>query len=121
MDRCRAELTKVVVGGVIQEDESKTDGPTSNGGSKPVDRRVRCPGKDEKSNRNEPARIHHGDQALLSRRLASILLGDLEIVLVHERSTGGAHEHSDSQRNEHHTSARGAPSFANLVNNRVSE
>lgn len=113
--------TKIVVCRVVQEDEAKPDWPASNGRSKPMNSWIRGPGKDEQSNRNEPARNHHRNQALFRRGFSVVLRRHLEVVLVDKRCAGSTHNDSNGKGNEHETSGPSTPSFTVLVHDRVAE
>lgn len=80
---------------------------------------IRGPGKDEQANRNEPARKHHWNQALLRRRLSVVLRRHLEVVHVDKRCAGSTHNHSNGKGNEHETSGPSIPAFTILVHDGV--
>lgn len=82
---------------------------------------IRGPGKDEQSNRNEPARNHHWNQALFSRRLSIVLSRHLEVVLVDKRCADSTHNDSNGKGNKHETSGPSTPSFTVLVHDGVAE
>lgn len=84
-----------------------------------MDARVRCPCEDKQTDGDEPAREHHGDQALLGRRFAVVLGRDGQVVFVDEGGAGGAHEDAEGERNEHEAGGSGAPSLARLIDDRI--
>lgn len=110
-------VDQVVVRRVVKEDEAEADGPATESGSNPVKIRVRSPCKDEQSNRNEPAREHHGDQTNLRRRIAVVLCTHLEVVLIDQRRQDCRHKDAEGQRDEHQTGDTSRIAFALLVNN----
>lgn len=111
--------TKVVVGGVVQQDNTESNKEASHSRSHPVNVGVGGPGEDEKTRRHTPASTHHGNQTFFGGRLTTACRRHFEVVLVDKRSASCAHDHTDGQRNEHETGIRRAPSFAALVNNGV--
>lgn len=115
----RSIHTKVVVGRVVEQDNTDSKNEASHSRSHPVKVGVGGPGEDEKTSRDTPASPHHGNQTLFGWRLATVCCADLKIVLVDNRSKGCAKDDTDSQRDKHETGIRRAPSFATLVNNWV--
>lgn len=112
-------IHKVVVGRVVQENESEAHGPASNSRAKPMDPRRRRPGENEQSDRDKPAGEHHWNKTCFSRGLSVVLPTEFEVVHVDKRRTYGTHDNTNSERDEHETGLSGAPSLAILVNDRV--
>lgn len=90
-------VDEVVVGGVVEEDEAEADGEAADGGADPVHVRVRRPGEDDQADGDEPARAHHGDQAVLGRGRAVEAGRDLEVVLVDEGGEGSRGQDAEGQ------------------------
>lgn len=112
-------ITKVVVGGVVKEDETKSNGESSHHGSCPVNVGERAPSKDKQSNRNEPARPHHGNKTHLRRRVSVELGMDLEVVCVDEGRASSGYDNSDGDGDEHQSSFSGIPTLSFLVDDGV--
>ena len=111
--------TKIVVGGIVKENEAKSDGPTTNGRSKPVNSRIRSPPENEQPDWNEPARQHHWNQTVFSRWLSLTPRAHIQVVFVDQRGEESTHKHTKRQRNKHQSSGSSTPSFAFLVHNRI--
>lgn len=114
-------VDEVVVGSVVEEDETEADRKTSETRTNPVQPRVRCPGKDEETDGDEPAAEHHGNKTDLSGRSAVVLVDHLDVVIVDEGSAHGREDDTNSQWNEHETSLAGTPSLALLVDDGVGD
>lgn len=86
-----------------------------------MDSRIGCPGENEKTNWDEPAREHHWNKAHFGRRFAVVLCRDLEVVCVDERRASCTHENADGEWNEHQASRASTPPFTLLVNDGIPE
>ena len=115
----RVPLTQVVVARVIQENETETDRESSDSRAKPMDRGIRGPCEDEQSDGNQPTRHHHRDQTLFSWRLATVLLANFQVMLVHQRRAYGAENNTDGEGYEHQTSYAFRITFALLVDDGI--
>lgn len=109
-------VDKVVVGRIVQEDESKAHREAADGRANPMKTWVRRPSEYEHANWYEPARDHHGDQSSFCWRFAVVLLHESKVVLVDKGRASCTAEYTDGERNEHKTGRTRAISFALLVN-----
>lgn len=114
-------IDEVVVGAVVEEDETESDRRTAESWACPREFRIRSPGEDEEADGNEPAAQHHGNQASFRWWFAVVSGDEGEVVLVDQRSAEGREYDSNRNRNEHQTGGGGAVAFALLVNDRVGD
>lgn len=114
-------IDEVIVGGVVEEDETETDGETGKGGANPDKMGVGSPGEDEETDGDEPAGDHHGDQADLGGGLAVVLLDLLEVVLVDDGRAQGRADDADGERNEHKTGDTGRVTLTSLEDDGVGD
>ena len=93
---------EVVVGGVVEEEESEPDGEPAQRGAPPAELRVRCPSEDKEAHRHEPAGAHHRYEARFGGRFAGGgSRADAKVVLVDEGRAGGAEEDAEGEGDEH--------------------
>lgn len=109
-------VNKVVVGRIVQKDESKAHWEAANGRANPVKTWIRRPREYEHADGDEPTRDHHGDQSGFRWRLAVVLLHESKVMFVDKGRAGCTAKYTDGERNEHKTGRARAISFALLVN-----
>lgn len=114
-------VDEVVVGRVVEEDETKANGEAGEAGADPDQVRVRGPGEDEEADGDEPARDHHGDQTNLGGGLAVVFLDLREVVLVNQGGAKGRADDADSERDEHEARLAVRVALASLEDDRVSD
>lgn len=68
-------VDEVVVGGVVEENETETHGETAETGADPDEPGIGRPGEDEQADGDEPAAEHHGDETDFGGGVA-VVLGD---------------------------------------------
>lgn len=94
-------VDEVVVGRVVEEDETEPNREAGEAGADPDQARVRGPGEDEEADGDEPARDHHGDQTNLGGGLAVVFLDLREVVLVNQGGAKGRADDADGERDKH--------------------
>jgi hypothetical protein len=77
------DTTKIIIAGVIEENEADADQQSSHHTPGPVDVRIAAPGKNEKPDGDQEAREHHRDQPYFRWWVAVKFSVDLQVVLVH--------------------------------------
>jgi len=108
-------IDKIVIRGVVEEDEAETDWEAAKRRTNPVETGIGGPGEDEETNGDEPARTHHGNKSDFSRGLAAIISAHFHVMFIDERSAGSRAKDTDSKRDEHQSRAASRVSFSFLV------
>lgn len=108
-------INEVIVRRVVQEDKTEPNREASDGRAYPVHMRVRRPCEDEEANRDEPARVHHGDETGFGGRRAIVFAAEVFVVRVDEGGECGAQGDTEGDGDEHEACDAGAVVFSFLV------